>query len=169
MAILETDRLVLRKFTEADAPFLLELMNAPGWIRFIGDLQIDTVEAAQRHIARKLMPPYSEHGFGLYLVIDREASIPIGMCGLVKREGLDDVDIGFAFLPEHGSRGYAYESASAVIAHARELHGLRRLVAITTEDNTRSIRLLEKLEFAREGTVRLPAGDEELVLYARET
>ncbi|MGH8721280.1 MAG: GNAT family N-acetyltransferase [Burkholderiales bacterium] len=86
------------------------------------------------------------------------------MCGVLKRDALPDPDIGFSFLPEHWSQGYALESARAVMRHAREVLGLGRIVAITTKDNEPSIRLLEKLGFRFERMI--PMGDEELRLFA---
>jgi RimJ/RimL family protein N-acetyltransferase len=110
---------------------------------------------------------YDRVGFGLYLVALKESGEPIGMCGLIKRDGLNDVDVGFAFLPEHWGRGFAYESAAAVVDYGRRTLGLSRIVAIVSKTNARSARLLERLGFTCEGTTRVRPG-EELFLYASE-
>ena len=165
---IETPRLVIRRFVPDDAPFVLELLNEPGWLRFIGDKGIRTVEGARLYIERGPMKSYEAHGFGLSLVALRESGVPVGMAGLIRREGLDDVDVGFAFLERHMGRGYAREAAEAVIARGWEEFGLPRIVAITTPDNERSIRLLEAIGFRFERVFRMPGGDEDLNLYARE-
>lgn len=166
MQVLETERLVLRHIGVDDAPFILELLNEPGWLRFIGDRGVRSVEAARDYIVTKPMAMYEREGFGLYLVERREDGAPIGMCGLVRRDGLVDVDIGFAFLARHGGRGYALESASAVMDYAHETLGLDRIVAITAVDNHASIRLLERIGLRFEKMVTLPGDDEEIKLFA---
>ncbi|HEX6703654.1 MAG TPA: GNAT family N-acetyltransferase [Albitalea sp.] len=165
MKILETDRLVLRHFDTRDAEFILELINEPGWHRFIGDRGVRTLEAARDYIVNVPMAMYQRNGFGLYAVELRDDGTLVGMCGLIKREGLDDVDIGFAILERHGRKGYAHESASAVMGHARQL-GLTRIVAITSVDNHASMRLLESIGMRFERMVTLPGGTEEIRMFA---
>lgn len=168
MKVLETDRLVLRRMTAGDAGFILGLVNEPSWLRFIGDRGVRTLEDARRYIADGPVASYERFGFGLYLAELKEGRVPAGICGLIKRESLEDVDLGFAFLPEFWGRGYARESAAAVLDYGRGRLGLKRVVAVTAVDNHASIRLLEKLGFSFERMVRLSEGDEEVKLFARE-
>ena len=165
---LETERLLIRPFTTDDGAFILELLNEPGWLRFIGDRGIRTVEDARGYIERGPMASYELHGFGLSLVALKESGAPVGMAGLIRREGLEDVDVGFAFLERHMGRGYAREAAEAVVAQGWEKFDLPRIVAITTPDNVRSIRLLEAIGFRFERVFRMPDDDEDLNLYAKE-
>ena len=169
MNVLETDRLILRWFESSDAPFVLQLLNDPGWLKFIGDRGVRTIDAAEKYLERGPIAMYAKEGLGLYLVERKRDGEPIGMCGLIKRAGLDDIDIGFAFLPPFCGQGYAHEAAQAVMAYARKPLGLRRIVAITDPRNTSSIRLLEKIGFAFEKMVRLNADDIELMLFAHHT
>jgi RimJ/RimL family protein N-acetyltransferase len=149
-----------------DAAFMLGLLNEPAWLRFIGDRGVRTVEDARAYILKGPVDMYTRLGFGLYIAELQESHIPIGICGLVKRDFLADVDIGFAFLPPYWQQGYAYESASAVLTYATEVVGLKRLVAITTVDNHRSARLLEKLGLHFERMVSYPDGGDEVRLFA---
>lgn len=165
LKILETDRLILRHLSPEDAEFILRLLNEPSWLRFIGNKSVKTIDDARSYILRGPVEMYSRLGFGLYLVELKEGALSIGICGLIKRDSLEDVDIGFAFFPEHWGRGYAYESASAVMAHARDDFGLKRLVAITSVDNESSIKLLEKLGFRFERMLKLSQDGEEVKLF----
>jgi len=164
--LLQTGRLRLRELDEHDAAFMLELLNEPGWIRFIGDRGIRTEEAARDYLRRGPMKMYRERGFGLWCVEVKPAGTPVGICGLIKRDGLEDVDIGFAFLARHERQGYGVESARAVMAHARGALGLQRIVAITSVDNHGSIGLLEKIGLRFEKMVTMPGDDEEIKLFA---
>jgi RimJ/RimL family protein N-acetyltransferase len=166
--IAATERLRIRWFDVGDAPFIFDLLNEPSWIRFIGDKNIGTLDDARRYLENGPIAMYARAGFGLYAVEAKATGAPIGMCGLIKRETLDDVDLGFAFLPAYWGKGIAFESASAVMRYGRSALGLRRVVAILSHDNDRSRRLLERLGFRFERTVRLTSGDEELDLYANE-
>ncbi|PEC82777.1 alanine acetyltransferase [Bacillus cereus] len=145
MIVLETERLVLRWFDIKDAPFILKLVNDPAWIQYIGDKRIKNLEDAKKYILNGPIDMYNKMGFGLYLVERKEDLTSLGMCGLIKRDSLEDVDIGFAFLKEFRSKGYGYESASAVIEYGVQKLGLKRIVAITTIDNIHSGKLLEKV------------------------
>jgi len=165
-SILETERLALRELNEGDAAFVLELLNEPGWLRFIGDRGIRTEEAAREYIANGPMAMYRRLGFGLYAVVRKSDGVALGVSGLIKRETLEDVDIGFAFLERHGGAGYAVEAADAVMSHAREVLGLKRVVAITSVDNDKSIRLLEKVGLRFEKLIRLAGDDEDIKLFA---
>jgi RimJ/RimL family protein N-acetyltransferase len=166
--ILETDRLSLRRLTVDDAEFILELLNDPAWLRFIGDKGVRTLEAARDYILQGPVAMYERLGFGLYLTALKPDDVPIGLCGLIKRDALDDVDIGFAFLPQFRAKGYAYEAASAVLAYGRHVLGLTRIVAITSPDNDRSAGLLEKLGFIFEKMAKLSDDGPEVKLFASE-
>jgi RimJ/RimL family protein N-acetyltransferase len=158
--------LILRRLTVDDAEFIFELLNEPSFLQYIGDRGVRSLDDAQEYILNGPVASYEQHGFGLYLTVLRESKVPIGICGLLKRESLEDVDIGFAFLPKYWSKGYAFESASAVMDYGRELLGLKRIVAITAPDNDASIRLLEKLGMRFEKMVTLVEDGPESRLFA---
>jgi RimJ/RimL family protein N-acetyltransferase len=166
--ILETDRLSLRRLIVEDAGFILRLVNEPSWLRFIGDKGVRTLEDARNYILNGPMESYERRGFGLYMTELKGQGIPIGMCGLIKRDALEDVDLGFAYLPEFWRRGLGYEAASAVIAYAGATLGLERLLAITSPDNDGSIGLLEKLGFRYVRMVRLTEESPEARLFSRD-
>ena len=168
MKVLETERLILRRVTVEDGEFILELLNDPSWLRFIGDKGVRTPEAARDYISKSLVAMYERLGFGLYLTELKGEGVPVGICGLVKRDSLEDVDVGFAFLPEFRGKGYAYESASAVVAYGKRTLGLNRLVAITSPDNYDSARLLEKLGFNFERMVKLSGDSAEVSLFVSD-
>lgn len=165
-SVAETERLRLREFTREDAPFLLELLNTPEWIRFIGDRNIRTLDDAREYVSNRLVASYHRFGFGLYQVELKDSGTPIGMCGLVRREALDDVDLGFAFLPQYTGLGYAREAGTAAIRVAKQKVKSKRLLAITMVDNTSSINLLQKLGFSFEKTVTLAGEDQTLMMYS---
>ena len=168
LRVLETERLVLRRMTGDDAGFILKLLNEPSFLEYIGDKGVRTLADAHEYIQNGPMASYERFGFGLYLVVLKEGEIPIGMCGLLKRETLADVDVGFAFLPAFWSKGYAYESASAVMAYGRSALGIGRIVAITAPDNESSIRLLEKMGLKFERQMALSEDTPEIKLFASE-
>jgi len=165
MKVLETDRLILRRLSVDDAGFMLGLLNDPSWLRFIGDRGVRTREEARAYILKGPVDMYDRLGFGIYLTELKEEGGPIGICGLVKRDFLADVDIGFALLPGFWGQGYAYEAASAVMEYAKEALGLKRLVAITNPENHSSVRLLEKLGFQFDRMVRATADGPEIRLF----
>ena len=167
--VLETDRLVLRKLAIEDAESILQLLNDPSFLRFIGDKGVRTLADARKYILEGPRRSYEQFGFGLYLTELKETQVPIGICGLLKRETLDDVDVGFAFLPQFRLQGYAFESASAVLAFGREVVGLNRIVAITNPDNAGSIRVLEKLGLKFERMIKLSEDAPEIKLFGWET
>jgi [ribosomal protein S5]-alanine N-acetyltransferase len=157
--VLETPRLALRLLSIDDAPFMLTLLNDPAWLRHIGDRGVRTVEGAREYLEAKVLSMYERLGFGLWLVEGRDDGAPMGICGLVKRDALEEVDLGFAFMPAFRKQGYAYESALAVRELAIGRLGLRRLLAITSPANFESARLLERLGFVLEREMAW-AGDE---------
>jgi RimJ/RimL family protein N-acetyltransferase len=166
VTILETERLVLRELVPHDAPFMLELLNDPAYILNIADRGVRDVEGARRYLEARWRASYAEHGFGLWVVVHRESGACTGLCGLVRREGLDDVDIGYAFLPAFRGHGFAAESALGVEAYARDVVGLTRLVAIVSPGNDRSIRVLARLGMQFERLLRLPGDAADVALYA---
>lgn len=165
---IETSRLVLTELSPADAAFIRVLVNDRDWLRFIGDKNVHSDEDAIRYLQNGPMAMYAKQGVGLWRVALKEGDIPIGMCGLIKRDGLDDIDLGFAFLPEYRSSGYAREASEAALAWGRRERGLLRVVAITTFDNEASGALLTRLGFVRAGEVKLPNSDEALYKYSLE-
>lgn len=165
MTVLGTERLILREFTVEDAEFILALLNEPSFLRYIGDKKVRELEDARQYILNGPVASYERNGFGLYLVELRESHTPMGMCGLIQREELPDPDIGFAFLPEFWSKGFAFEAATAVLQDARERRRLERILAITSLDNEASIGLLQRLRFTFEREIRLAADREPVKLF----
>ena len=145
---------------------MLELLNEPAYVRFIGDRGVRTVEAAREYVRRGPIDSYARYGHGLYLTELKTNGTPIGMCGLLKREVLADPDIGFAFLPQFWSKGYAFEAASAVMQYASQALRLTRILAVVSPGNDRSIKLLAKLGMIYERTMRWPDSDEDVQLFA---
>lgn len=166
--VLQTDRLILRQLSAErtdDAEFILELVNEPGWIQNIGDRGVKNLDDARRYIQDGPVASYQKLGFGLLLVALKDGEVPVGMCGLLKRDSLDNVDIGFALLRRHESKGYAYEAAAAVMEYGWNVLGLQRIVAITAPENPSSIRLLGKLGFRFDRMLPIPGYEEESRLF----
>lgn len=163
--ILTTERLVVREFTFADAEFIVRLLNDPSFIDNIADKGVRTLDDARTYLRDGPLASYARHGFGLWLVALSEGGDPIGICGLIRRDGLDGVDLGYALLPEFCGRGYALEAAAGVVAHARAALGLGSLLAIVNEDNAPSIRLLAKLGFQYQRMVRLAGDTHDVCLF----
>lgn len=162
----ETQRLLLRPTTQADAGFILKLMNSPKWIQFIGDRNVHTPEQAKQYIQNKMQPQLVRLGYSNYTVNRKSDGENIGCCGLYDREGLAGIDIGFAFLPGFEGQGYAFEAASRLMLAGQEDFGLKEIYGITAKNNTASQKLLDKLGFYRKGELRLPDEDAEVYLYA---
>jgi RimJ/RimL family protein N-acetyltransferase len=165
LTVLETERLLLRQLSTQDADFILELLNEPSFIRNIGDRGVRTIGDANSYILNGPVASYAKNGFGLYLVKLKETDVSIGMCGLIKRDTLEDVDIGYAYLPKFWSMGYGVEAAQAVKEYAKNVIGLNRVVAIVDPENAGSIRVLEKIGLNFERMVRLSDDDIELKLF----
>jgi RimJ/RimL family protein N-acetyltransferase len=165
MKVLETDRLLIRRLSVDDADFILGLLNEPSWLRFIGDRGVRNREDARGYILKGPIDMYDRLGFGLYMTELKEGGVPIGLCGLMKRDFLEDVDIGFALLPGFWGKGYAHEAAAAVMEHGKGELGLKRIVAITNPENHSSMRLLEKLGLKFDRMVRATADGPELRLF----
>src|SRR5712692_6198151 len=168
MIIIETKRLILRKLSTDDAEFIVELLNEPSFLHYIGDKGVRSLDDARQYILNGPVDSYERNGFGLYLIESKENGIQIGISGLVKRDTLPDADIGFAFLPAFWSKGYAVEAAAAVMTHAREVLGLNRILAITSPDNEASAKLLGKigLRFAR--MIKLSEDAPEVKLFSSD-
>lgn len=164
MSILQTPRLALRELDFGDGEFILELLNEAGFLRHIGDKGVRSVADARDYILKGPMDSYARNGFGLYAACLSDGT-PIGICGLVRREGLDHPDVGFAFLERYWSKGYAVESAAAVLTHAEKVLNLEQIVAITSPDNAKSIAVLEKIGFQYSRMIRLAADTPELKLF----
>ncbi len=164
---LETARLSLRRLTLDDAPFVVALYNEPSFLENIGDRGVRNVDDAQRFLRDGPMAMYARHGFGLWHVSRRSDGAGIGMCGLLKRDTLPDVDIGYAYFPAFWGRGYALEAVSATLSHAARAFGLRRVMAVVSPGNTGSIRVLEKAGMRFERMHAMDAGEPEVCLYAR--
>jgi len=169
MQVMVTERLVLRTLVLEDAAFILELVNDPDWLKYIGDRGVRTLDDARGYIQKGPMEMYARLGYGLFRVELKSDGTPIGLCGLVKRDSLPEVDLGFAFLARHRGQGYAQEAAAATLAHARNAYGLQRILAIVSPGNGRSIRLLQKLGFSFERSLLLAGGTDEVRLYASES
>jgi RimJ/RimL family protein N-acetyltransferase len=168
MAVLETDRLVLRRLSLDDAEFILRLLNEPSFLRYIGDKGVRNLDDARAYLLNGPIASYTRYGFGLYHTSLKETGEPIGMCGLLKRDALPDVDVGFAFLPKFWRQGYAAESAAAALRHGKSDFGITRVLAITSPDNLGSIRTLEKIGFRFERMIRLTEDSPEINLFVRE-
>jgi [ribosomal protein S5]-alanine N-acetyltransferase len=168
MNLCQTARLNLRRMSLDDAHFIVELLNDSSFLRFVGDKGVKTAEDARRYILTGPMDSYERHGFGLWLVELKDTNTPIGICGLLKRDTLSDVDIGFALLPQYRSQGYAFESAAAVMDYGRNVLGLKRIVAITNDDNVGSIRVLEKIGLRFDRMIRLSGEGPEIRLLASD-
>jgi len=164
MIVCSTQRLVLRHMREDDATFVLELLTDPSFLKYIGDRGVHTLDDARAYIL-KAAAMYERYGFGLYTVELKDSGTRIGICGLLKRDALEDVDVGFAFLPRYWSKGYALEAASATMTHGREVLGLHRVVAITSPENEASIKLLKKIGFTFDRMIRLPGENADTRLF----
>jgi ribosomal-protein-alanine N-acetyltransferase len=165
--VTETERLTMRWLGADDARFVHALMNDAGWLRYIGDRGIRSIEDARAYINERLLSQCVRLGYGLNRVALRATDTPIGICGLVKRDWLDVADLGYAFLPEFRGRGCATEAAAAVLDHARDELGLHRIAAIVSPDNHDSIRVLERVGMSFERRVTPPEQSNEVCVYVR--
>jgi RimJ/RimL family protein N-acetyltransferase len=179
MVVRETERLRIRLFELGDEDFLIRLLNDPSFIENIEDKGVRTREQATAYLTHNLMGSYQVHGHGLYLVelknqfvsripagdTEKDTRQPIGMCGLLKRDHLQDIDLGYAFLPEFWGRGYALESARAVLDYGRTVLGKREAFAIVSPGNARSIALLTRLGFAFAQDLPIPGGSGTVALF----
>jgi RimJ/RimL family protein N-acetyltransferase len=167
MTFIHTDRLEIRYITGEDFHFIFRLLNEPSWIQYIGDKGIKTEDDAKNYIQTGPLQMYKDFGFGLYLVTLKENAAPIGLCGLIKRPSLENIDLGYAFLPEYTGKGYALEATKAVIHYAKDQLELDKLVAITTIDNSKSENVLLKLGFSFHSLIKENKGSKELKLFTK--
>jgi RimJ/RimL family protein N-acetyltransferase len=165
VVVLETERLILREATEGDAPFVLALLNSPGFLEHIGDRGVRTEAEARAYIVERMIGSYRTHGFGMWIVRERQGGRDIGLAGLVKRDGLDLPDVGYAFIADAWGRGYAQEAAAGVMRHAREALKIGPLAAITSPDNYASMAVLKKVGFTFQGMIDLPGVDGESTYF----
>lgn len=164
----ETERLLLKPTSVNDAEFILELLNTPKWLQHIGDRKVKSVEDARVYIKTKMLTQLKRLGYSNYTVIKIEDGEKLGTCGLYDRDGLEGIDIGFAFLPQHEKKGYAFEAANAIKNAAFKDFGIKTISAVTTTHNFASQKLLEKLGLKCIGKTKLPDDEEELLLYKIE-
>ncbi len=159
----ETERLILRPTDLEDAEFILALLNTPKWLQFIGDRNIHDVEDAIHYINSRVLYQYERLGYGNYTVIRKEDGVKIGSCGLYDREGLEGIDIGFAFFPEYEGKGYGFEAASRMLKAAVEDFSLKKIKAITNLENYASQKLLEKIGLVKVDKIKMH--NDELFLF----
>ena len=162
---LRTERLFIRPANTEDAGFMLELLNSPGWIKYIGDRNVTNIDLAQTYIEDRLIRSYQQYGHGLMVVADQSKN-PLGLCGLLKRSYLEAPDLGFAILPQHQGQGFMYESSQAIIQHGITKLTLQKIYATTLKSNQRSQRLLKKLGFKYQRNMRIGTLDQEVQLFA---
>ena len=163
--MVETERLSLREAAEDDAAFILELLNSPGFLENIGDRGVRTQADAGAYVADRMLASYRSHGFGMWVTALRNGGALVGLAGLVKRDGLDVPDVGYAFLPSAWGQGYAQEAAGAVVRHAVEVLRVPRLAAITTLENFASMAVLRKVGFTYQGVIQLPGIERESTYF----
>jgi len=169
MSVSQTNRLIISKVTLKDAPFFVELMNTPSWLKYIGDRNIKTVKDAEKHLKKGILKSYKESGYGFYKVTQKvEPEKAIGIVGLVKRKELEYTDIGFGFLPDYEGKGYGYETSVAIMELAKNTFKLNKVCAITNPDNKSSIHLLEKLGLSFQKRIKPFDDNEELLLFAKD-
>jgi ribosomal-protein-alanine N-acetyltransferase len=164
--VIYTPRLIISRFDLADWPFILALLNTPGWLQFIGDRNVHNEEQAKAYLSNGPIKSYVNFGFGLMNVKSIATGQSIGMCGLLKRDTLQHPDIGFAFLPEVAGQGYALEAANAILQSAQQISSIQEIYAIVQPNNERSISLLKKLHFQFVKEFSLPDKTEVLALYS---
>ncbi len=163
----ETERLFLKPMDEKDAAFLLQVVNSPKWLQYIGDRNLHTEEEAAAYIKEKITTQLDRLGYGNNVVIQKENNIPVGACGLYDRPGLPVVDIGFAFLEKYEGKGYGFESASRLLQAGKEDFGIEKVCAITVKENLTSQKLLVKLGLQFIKMIKLDKDKEELMYYEK--
>lgn len=160
-----TERLVIREVTEDDAAFIMELVNTEGWLRYIGDRNIRNLETARQFLLNGPMHFYKTRGYGSYCLALKDSGTPIGMCGLYRRDTLNFDDLGYALLPEYEGKGYVSEACEYILEEARQKLQKTGLLAVTSQKNERSIRVLERLNFRKSGFYRFDRETEELYCF----
>ncbi len=165
---LETDRLFLKPMSIDEADFILELYNSPNFIRFIGDRNIKSIQDAEQYILSKFLPQFERLGYGNFLIQLKSTGQKIGGVGIFEREGLEVQDIGFSFLPEFEGKGYGFEASKKLLEMSFSAFGLKKISAITSQENRASRKLIKKLGFTYRSTVQLLGDKEELRYYEIE-
>lgn len=163
--LISSNRLHLSEFSLKDASFFFELVNDPDWIKYIGDRNIKTISDSENYLKDKIIPSYKQFGFGFYVVRLKESNLPIGMCGLIKRDWMSYVEIGYAFLNKHRSKGYAIEASIATKKYAKEEIGISKIAALTDVDNEKSGNLLNRLGLEFERLISYPGEQKKCKLY----
>ncbi|QPC45631.1 GNAT family N-acetyltransferase [Mangrovibacillus cuniculi] len=163
--IFETERLAIRFITEEDASFLWNLLKDPTWVKYIGDKGFTSVEEVKQYIQDGFILMYATYGHGLYVVEQKDSGKPVGICGIVKRIGLEHPDLGFAFLSEFQGKGYGFEASQATLKYGKDFLKMKKILAITTRGNVASARVLEKLGMIKVGETMLPNQDKLYDLY----
>lgn len=161
-----TARLTIRPTTTKDTELILQVLNTPKFKKYVGDKDLRTLNDAKQYILQRMIPHYRKYGFGNFSIIRSEDQVKIGICGLYDREGLEGIDLGYAYLPEFEGQGYALEAATKMLDLALNEFQIEKIIAITSKDNFASQRLLKKLNMRQEGFVKLTKDDEELILYS---
>lgn len=168
LKMIKTSRLIITKLSEDDKSFIYELLNSPGWLKYIGNRGIETLADAVEYLHNGPMKSYEEHGYGLFKVALKEKNVPIGICGFLNRAYLSNIDLGYAFLPQFGKKGYAYEAAEALLHWIKAEKKIDTLLAITGTNNERSIKLLEKLAFLLDQKIKWPGDEEEVLQFIKK-
>lgn len=166
MNIFGTDRLIIQEVTLDDSNFIFRLLNSLTWIKFIGDRRIKTEDDARTYILNNFIDSYEKRGYGLYKMCLRENEIPIGICGFLKRDYLDHVDIGFAVLPEYEGKGYAFEASKSILNFGKLKLNMNPILAVTTNENTKSRKLLQKIGLSEVGKIKPNEKEEEFLLFS---
>ena len=164
---IETPRLVLRRLQFDDAPFVVALLNEPSFIENIGDRGVRSIEDAHRYLREGPMAMYQNHGFGLWHTARKSDGASVGMCGLLKRDILPDVDVGYAFFPAFWGQGFAQEAAEGTLRYASQKFGIKRVIGVVSEGNAGSIRVLEKLGMSFERMFSMREDEPQVRLYGR--
>lgn len=162
---LTTERLYIRNIVVDDAEFIVELLNEPQFLQYIGDKEIRTLADAINYIKTGPQQMFSDNGFALHVVFDKTNDQAIGFCGLLKREVLEHPDLGFAFLQRFCGQGFGYEAAKAVLDYEVNQHNLSMVLAITAIENSASKALLEKLGFVFKEQLHIAGYDGDSKLY----
>jgi len=168
MTIIETERILLQEANLEDAAFIFELVNSPGWLEFISDKGLKTLADAEEYIKSRLISSYQKYNLGLYKMVLKESNKAIGLCGLISRPSLPNVDIGFAILPEYGGNGYTFEAGKAVMEYGASQLGFKTILGTTAPDNIKSQKLLEKLGLRLVETIQMGDYEGDTLLYSNE-
>lgn len=164
----ETERLLIRPTAVEDAKLIFRILNTPKWLKFVGDRKVYSEEDAAAYIKNKMIPQLLQLGYSNNTIIRKEDEQKIGICGLYKRDGLETVDIGFAYLPEFEGMGYGYEAANRILQAASLDFHISEVCGITVKENIASQRLLEKLGLKHTKMVTLPGDEVELLYYEKK-